>query len=89
MSLVLKQEEMLWYQKSWEISIKFEDQNTKKISYTNHCDKEKLIPRLFINGVWCEDARCFKWETIDFFHKKLFSSFDRCHPDSLHLRYIP
>lgn len=88
-SAVLKEEELLWFQKSRENWIKFGNRNTKFYhAQTVVRRRRNYVTGLQIDGTWCYDAETLKRGASQFF-KKLFLSSDHCDPTSLHLRAIP
>jgi hypothetical protein len=88
-SIVLEEEELLWYQKSRENWIKFGNKNTK-FYHTQTIIRRRWnrVTSLKIDDIWCSDDNVLKREASTFF-KKLFQVNGHCAPTSLTLTTIP
>lgn len=87
---VLKQEEILWYQKSREKWVKLGDGNTT-FFHTQRTVRRKRnkIQGLFLeNRDWCTDDGLLKEETVNYF-QNLFSNDYSTNPSFLHVPLLP
>lgn len=87
-SIILAQEEMMWYQKSRENWVCFGNKNTKFFhTQTIIRRRRNRIIGLNIDGSWCTNDNSLKQEALHFF-RTLFISSEVCYPNSLHLQNI-
>lgn len=89
-SEVLKQEEMLWFQKSREKWVKLGDRNTKFFdTQTIVRRKRNKIHGVYIQDeAWCTDPNTLRSEALDFF-RNLFMSPVNSSPHNLMIPMLP
>lgn len=87
---VLKQEEILWYQKSREKWVKLGDRNTKFFHTQTivHRQRNKIQGMHIEDGSWCTDTDTLKAVAITFF-QSLFSAESHNNVDHLSVPIVP